>query len=131
MGKIYQAACSECGYSARLFLGGGLNGARLPFLLRSLNEEDRAEIRKMQENDDIEHFFGENRLVKCCEHCGGDPLIAKNIVTVTDKSGRIHVFGTRCQLCGRELTVTDASAPVLCPSCGKEYLQFCTTGHWD
>ena len=135
MGQIYNVSCSKCGFRTELALGGGLNSIKLAVLLNTVSDSDRAQIEKLQSSDSIASAAGEYRAARCLNCTEAPALQAKSIVTVTDKSGNIHVFGDKCEYCAGQLTVFDCTPQSLrfisCPKCGNSALCFEIAGHWD
>lgn len=130
MGNVYDVKCPQCEYSARLYLGGGLNSIKLPYLLKHLNDEGRGKLKMLNEYG-LRYATGSNLLVRRCCCSEGAPIYEAFTVNATDKDGTAHTLGLICDKCGRALEVLDIKKSVLCPLCNKADLEVKIAGHWD
>lgn len=136
MGTLYRAYCETCGYDETFALGSGMRAFDLSRNITTLNENEQAEILRIQQNNGISLFLAENQLVSC-PHCMCMPLLQeKTIVRITDRHGNTFVFGDRCDCCGNKFTMYEErfiqnQEIIPCPRCTNRPLRFQACGFWD
>ena len=124
MGVVYRAECKNCGYSKRLFAGGGRNDCMPPKIGRELSEEKQALLKEIISNGAKRVII--NRIICACKDCG--EIYALPIVSYT-LDGEQHELKGDCPKCSSE-NAKAVENNVPCPICKAE-ITLTQAGLWD
>ena len=124
MGKIIRGRCSNCGYQAELFVGGGLRDCRPetalsavpgnPSLERAVRSGARFEI---------------ERDIAVCRRC--QKLLVMPYITYWSAEDEVHHATSACPECGGLPTrLGEELKSTPCPVCGRN-MKLLPDGHWD
>lgn len=125
MGTILQAACSKCGYQAKLFVGGGLADCE-PETAIAAAPHDRKLAAALKEGA----LFEIARGASLCKNCKKLTVAVDVTYQMADDEPEIHTGGV-CPDCGGPLTpFAPDEKSVLCPKC-RGTITLSPTGRWD
>lgn len=130
MGQIIRAKCTECEYSARLFIGGGFSDCEFEAVVTPFSDEQKNELTLIKDKG-IDDFSVQRRPCTCnscgtifsCTvlHCNSDPLTVGK-----------QTFYTDCPKCSsNDIRIYSiGETEERCPECGASVV-FSAEGFWD
>lgn len=124
MGTILSCQCHGCGYTEKLFVGGGMSDCDPKTALRAVPDDPAlaAALRKGA-------GFQIDRDAAACQKCRR--LFAAPYVTYWPPDGGSRQTAAVCPVCRRLLTRYDyQKSKIPCPSCGGT-MDLLPRGHWD
>lgn len=130
MGEMYKASCPGCGFETTLYLGAGLLSINLRRCASILPEEERTVLLRMADNNEINEFSVDNKVIEC-PGCG--KFDSQMIIDVTKQDGTTYRFGKLCHTCNKQVIIHEDGAGKMykCPNCGRHILELEETGMWD